>query len=177
MMQYYKVHLNTLSNGELSCPLCDNVNRGLTVFTERTKIWHTCNLFCVLWRFDVSQFVFWSRKTVGPYFFFIMNNFKQGWIPNKKRELGVHDLIRNTAKGYRYLSWPVFQRFNEFIVYCISKPKFLVFSFYCFFMCACVRACTCLFACVRVCACVCVGGGGAALVKFCWKTQIFFEVF
>ena len=26
----YKVHLNTVSNGELSDPLCDSVNRGLT---------------------------------------------------------------------------------------------------------------------------------------------------
>ena len=27
----YKVHMNTISNGELSDPLCDNVNRGLTL--------------------------------------------------------------------------------------------------------------------------------------------------
>ena len=27
----YKVHINTISNGELSNPLCDNVNRGLTL--------------------------------------------------------------------------------------------------------------------------------------------------
>ena len=26
----YKVHMNTISNGELSDPLCDSVNRGLT---------------------------------------------------------------------------------------------------------------------------------------------------
>ena len=33
MMQYanYKVHLNTISNGELSDPICDRVNRGLTL--------------------------------------------------------------------------------------------------------------------------------------------------
>ena len=27
----YKVHMNTISNGELSDPLCDSVNRGLTL--------------------------------------------------------------------------------------------------------------------------------------------------
>ena len=27
----YKVHLNTASNGELSDPLCDSANRGLTL--------------------------------------------------------------------------------------------------------------------------------------------------
>ena len=27
----YKVHLNTICNGELSDPLCDSVNRGLTL--------------------------------------------------------------------------------------------------------------------------------------------------
>ena len=27
----YKVHMNTISNGELSDPLCDTVNRGLTL--------------------------------------------------------------------------------------------------------------------------------------------------
>ena len=27
----YKVHMNTISNGELSDPLCDRVNRGLTL--------------------------------------------------------------------------------------------------------------------------------------------------
>ena len=27
----YKVHLNTISNGELSDPLCDSVTRGLTL--------------------------------------------------------------------------------------------------------------------------------------------------
>ena len=27
----YKVHMNTTSNGELSDPLCDSVNRGLTL--------------------------------------------------------------------------------------------------------------------------------------------------
>ena len=31
----YKVHLNTISNGELSDPLCDSVNRGLTLFRLR----------------------------------------------------------------------------------------------------------------------------------------------
>ena len=33
MTQYanYKVHSNTISNGELSDPLCDSVNRGLTL--------------------------------------------------------------------------------------------------------------------------------------------------
>ena len=27
----YKVHLNTISNGELSDPVCDSVNRGRTL--------------------------------------------------------------------------------------------------------------------------------------------------
>ena len=27
----YKVHLNTICNGELSDPLCDSVHRGLTL--------------------------------------------------------------------------------------------------------------------------------------------------
>ena len=27
----YKVHLNTINNGELSDPLCDSINRGLTL--------------------------------------------------------------------------------------------------------------------------------------------------
>ena len=27
----YKVHLNTISNGELSDPLCDSINKGLTL--------------------------------------------------------------------------------------------------------------------------------------------------
>ena len=27
----YKVHMNTISNGELSDPVCDSVNRGLTL--------------------------------------------------------------------------------------------------------------------------------------------------
>ena len=27
----YKVYMNTISNGELSEPLCDSVNRGLTL--------------------------------------------------------------------------------------------------------------------------------------------------
>ena len=35
MMQYantiIKVHLNNISNGELTDPLCDNVKRGLTL--------------------------------------------------------------------------------------------------------------------------------------------------
>ena len=36
----YKVHLNTISNGELSDPLCNSVNRGLTlVRLEDYKIW------------------------------------------------------------------------------------------------------------------------------------------
>ena len=31
----YKVHMNTISNGELSDPLCDSVNRGLTLVRLR----------------------------------------------------------------------------------------------------------------------------------------------
>ena len=43
----YKVHMNTISNGELSDPLCDSVNRGLTlvrlyiyvfIFKDRVQI-------------------------------------------------------------------------------------------------------------------------------------------
>ena len=31
LQSLYKVHLNTISNEELSNPLCDSVNRGLTL--------------------------------------------------------------------------------------------------------------------------------------------------
>ena len=31
LQSLYKVHLNTISNGELTDPLCDSVNRGLTL--------------------------------------------------------------------------------------------------------------------------------------------------
>ena len=35
----YKVHLNTLSNGEISDSLCDNVNRGLTLVRLKMASW------------------------------------------------------------------------------------------------------------------------------------------
>ena len=46
----YKVHLNTISNRELSDPLCDSVNRGLTLVrlavshTKESSILHTLTL-------------------------------------------------------------------------------------------------------------------------------------
>ena len=46
----YKVHMNTISNGDLSDPLCDSVNRGPTSvrlchcvsFHKGINLWYTC---------------------------------------------------------------------------------------------------------------------------------------
>ena len=43
----YKVHMNTISNGELSDPLCDSVNRGLTLV--RLIFFLSCNLKKTVW--------------------------------------------------------------------------------------------------------------------------------
>ena len=34
----YKFHLNTISNGEFSDPVCDSVNRGLTLIRLDTVV-------------------------------------------------------------------------------------------------------------------------------------------
>ena len=74
----YKVHLNTISNGELSDPLCNSVNRGLTLFRLAICIPHLFHdslellLLWVMWPisllFHFATFAGFSRTiNVWPY--------------------------------------------------------------------------------------------------------------
>ena len=63
MTQYanYKVHLNTISNGELSDPLCDSVNRGLTLVRLQQFLPPVGNLRYICWGSDIN---YHSEKSI-----------------------------------------------------------------------------------------------------------------
>ena len=112
-----QVHLNTISNGELSDPLCDSVNRGLTL----VRLLGLKIKMYAMFHLVILQTEFWKQLKTQLFHWFLVTIFH--WLiikPHVNEVQGIYIVITLSVPSVclcRFVSGPLLMLWHWFTIF------------------------------------------------------------